>query len=141
MEHTKNYHTKQREAVLACVLSFDSVHVTAAEIIDFFKENEKPIGRSTIFRHLDKLTADGTIRRYTVDGIAGACYQYIGDKENCRAHLHLKCEVCGALQHLECETLDEIKQNVLNKHSFEVDALKTVLYGICTDCKHEHKNC
>jgi Fur family ferric uptake transcriptional regulator len=134
MGQSRNYNTRQREAILNCVAALNCVHVTAPQIIERFKKENIPMGRATIFRHLDKLAAEGLIRRYTVDGISGACYQYIDNRDDCRAHLHLKCKICGVLQHLECETLDEIQRNVFDRRMFEVDALKTVLYGTCIDC-------
>jgi Fur family ferric uptake transcriptional regulator len=134
MKRSKNYNTKQRDAILDYIISLEGNHATAAQIVEYFIKKNVSIGRTTIYRHLDKLTQSGIVRRYTTDGISGACYQYVGDKEICHTHLHLKCESCGKLQHLECETLYEIEQHVLGRHAFKVNALKTVLYGQCDHC-------
>jgi len=134
MKRPANYKTKQREAIFNYIVSLEGVHVTASQIEEHFEKEAVPIGRTTIYRNLEKLTNSGELRRYTTDGISGACYQHIGDKENCNIHLHLKCESCGQLQHLECETLGEIQRHVFCNHDFEVDALKTVLYGKCGNC-------
>ncbi|MCL2678363.1 MAG: transcriptional repressor [Clostridiales bacterium] len=134
MTRPGSYKTKQRNAVLSYIISLEDAHVTAAQIAEHFGKSSLPIGRATIYRHLDKLTECGKLRRYTVDGVSGACYQHIEDAAGCRTHLHLKCEICGELQHLPCETLTEIQRHVFDNHAFEVNALKTVLYGRCGNC-------
>lgn len=134
MKRCANYNTKQREAILNYIISLNNTHVTAAQIAEHFQKEDVPIGRTTIYRYLDKLTESGELRRYTTDGISGACYQHINHIENCAIHLHLKCEECGELKHLECNTLHEIQKHVFDQHAFEVNALKTVLYGTCYNC-------
>ena len=130
------YNTKQREAILSYIISLEGTHVTAAQIAEHFENKDVPIGRTTIYRHLDKLAESGKLRRYITDGISGACYQYSDNNDNCHFHLHLKCENCGELQHLECDALNELEIHILNKHFFEVNALKTVIYGKCNNCLH-----
>ena len=137
MKRSGNYHTKQHEAVLNYIASLEGAHVTAAQIVEHFGKEGVPIGRTTIYRHLGKLTKNGKLRRYTTDGISGACYQYADSGEDCRVHFHLKCENCGRLLHVECETLNEVRQHIFDKHAFEVDALKTVFYGKCVGCFRE----
>jgi len=131
------YNTKQREAILNYISSLEKTHVTAAQITRHFKKEAVPIGRATIYRHLDKLTENGNLRRYVTDGLSGACYQYVGSEDNDDVHLHLKCESCGELLHLECDALDDLERHVLDKYAFQVNVTKTVLYGICDDCLHK----
>ena len=132
MKRPENYNTKQRETILGYILSLGGAHVTAAQIVSHFEKRAVPIGRATVYRHLDRLTESGKLRRYTTDGISGACYQYAG--ERCGPHFHLKCESCGELLHLECETLSGLERHVFDKHAFQVNTMKTVLYGRCGGC-------
>jgi len=134
MKRPINYNTKQREAILDYIFSIESAHVTAAQIAAHFKKAAVPIGRTTIYRHLDKLTDTGKLRRYITDGVSGACYQYVGGSDSCDTHLHLKCESCGGLQHLECGALDDLERHVLDEHAFRVNMVKTVFYGKCDEC-------
>ena len=129
-----NYNTKQSEAILKYIVSLEGAHITAAQIARHFEQEAVPIGKTTIYRHLDKLTENGKLRRYVTDGISGACYQYVGNEDICDAHLHLKCEGCGELLHLDCEELDSLERHVLDKHAFQVNTKKTVLYGKCDYC-------
>jgi len=134
MTRPKNYKTKQRQAILNHIVSLDGAHVTAAQIAAHFDKEAAPIGKTTIYRHLDKLTESGKLRRYVTDGKSGACYQYVGSGEGCGVHLHLKCEGCGELLHLDCKALDDFKHHVSTNHAFQVNPMKTVLYGKCKAC-------
>ena len=134
MTRPKNYKTKQREAILNYIISLDGSHVTAAQIALHFGKKTSPIGKTTIYRNLDRLTGVGKLRRYVADGLSGACYQYVGKEKTNDARLHLKCDCCGELLHLECEALDELERHISIKHAFQVNAMKTVLYGKCEDC-------
>jgi len=134
MIQQKGYKTKQREAVLTYIASIGDTHVTAAQIVDHFESGSLTIGRSTIYRHLEKLTESGKVRRYSMDGASGACYQYVGNSDGCQAHMHLKCEGCGELFHLRCDTMSEMRRHILDEHAFSVNATKTVIYGRCDSC-------
>lgn len=136
MERPASYNTKQRETILSFIASLGGGHVTAAQITKHFESCGAPVGRATVYRHLDKLAESGKIRRYSVDGITGACFQYISNNEDCQAHLHLKCESCGALLHLSCEMLGEIQRHMSARHAFQINPTKTLLYGKCEACLH-----
>ncbi len=133
MKRPENYNTKQREAIIDYIVSLNGEHVTAGQIMQHFAGQGFSIGLTTIYRHLDRLVESGTLRRYTLDGTSGACYQYDAEEEN-PDYFHLKCEECGALLHLKCGTLDGIRQHVFQDHAFEINAMKTVFYGKCAGC-------
>lgn len=129
------YKTKQSSEILSCLQSFGGNHITVQMILQYFTEQGKNIGVATVYRQLDKLEQEGIVRKFISDGKTGACYQLIGD--DCLEtanHYHLKCEKCGALIHLHCDTLDSLEEHILADHGFSVNPLKTVFYGICKDC-------
>jgi len=134
MKRPVRYNTKQRKAILSYIASLSGSHITAAQITAHFENEDFPIGRTTIYRHLDKLTENGRVRKYTIDGISGACFQYVNCDEDCPADFHLKCESCGALIHLQCDMLKEIKQHMSDQHAFQINSVKTVFYGKCGNC-------
>ena len=134
MKRPANYQTKQREAILAYVASLENRHVTAAQIVGHFALDETSVGRTTVYRHLDRLTRDGQLQKCNVDGIPGACYQYVSEPEANNEHLLLKCEGCGELIHLDCGELDEMHRHIFQEHTFRVNAAKTVFYGKCGAC-------
>jgi ABC-type Zn uptake system ZnuABC Zn-binding protein ZnuA len=52
----------------------------------------------------------------------GACY-------------HCKCEKCGKLIHLQCDEVENLRKHMMEHHSFEMNPVRTVFYGICSDCR------
>lgn len=135
MAHTE-YKTKQR-SVIENVIKNESKHITVDGVMLKLKENGDNIGRTTVYRTLEKLSSEGKVRKYVNAG-ESACYQYISD--NCQEHFHLKCSNCGKLIHIECKHIDELASHIEKEHNFTVNKLKTVLYGICEDCAKNEKN-
>jgi Fur family ferric uptake transcriptional regulator len=129
-----NYHTRQGQSILDYIKSLGGAHVTINQIVRHFEDTEEGIGQTTVYRHLEKLAAEGKIRKYILHDGKSACYQYTGSETNCRDHFHLKCEICGALIHVDCGLLDEIEKHLLIRHDFQINMLKTVFYGTCKKC-------
>lgn len=102
--------------------------------MEHFECENVPIGRTTVYRQLNKLTESGKVRKYTIDGIPGACFEYVDNAENCPTHIHLKCEGCGELIHLQCDMLHEIQHHMDDRYAFQINTTKTVFYGKCAHC-------
>ncbi|MDD6490059.1 MAG: Fur family transcriptional regulator [Clostridia bacterium] len=134
MNSQSGYKTKQREAILKYLVDNSDSHVTVCQIADYLSSNGNHVGVTTIYRHLEKLLEQGLVRKYTVDGSTGACFQYVQENSRCREHFHLKCEKCGCLIHLECSHLDELYEHIYDDHAFRINPFRTVFYGICKEC-------
>ncbi|MDR2397819.1 MAG: transcriptional repressor [Spirochaetaceae bacterium] len=128
------YTTSQGKQILEYLASLGDTHVTAYEIVRHFAAAEVVIGQTTVYRHLERLAAEGKIRKYLLSDGRSACYQYISGSTDCREHFHLKCEQCGALIHVACTQLDQMQGHLRNKHDFQINLLKTTLYGTCGNC-------
>ncbi len=132
------YRTKQRTAVLSWLRRHPHAHVTATELCEALTAEGVTISRTTVYRTLDLLCEDGSVRRFTLSQDDSTCYQYAGEGdiiETCHAHFHLKCTVCGSLYHTECDQLDVLTAHLAEKHGFTVDYARTVILGICAPCK------
>jgi Fur family ferric uptake transcriptional regulator len=129
-----NYRTWQGQSILNYMKSLGDDHVTVNRIVRHFEDTEELIGQTTVYRHLEKLTAEGKVRKYVLGDDKSACYQYMGNGKNCREHFHLKCEICGSLIHVDCDFLNEIARHLLKTHDFQINMLKTVFYGTCKKC-------
>jgi Fur family ferric uptake transcriptional regulator len=133
------YHTRQGQLILDYMKTLGGSHVTAGQLVSrFAAAGETSISQTTIYRRLEKLLAQGKIRKYFLSDGESACYQYVDEDQNCREHFHLKCEVCGDLIHADCDLLDAINEHLLAEHDFQINALKTVLYGTCKKCLSEN---
>jgi Fur family ferric uptake transcriptional regulator len=120
--------------ILDYLASLGGSHVTAAGIAGHFEAAESPIGKTTVYRHLERLVELGKVRRYVLEDGESACYQYVSDGSRCGEHFHLKCEACGKLFHLDCDVLETVAAHVKKEHHFTINPLKTVFYGTCGRC-------
>lgn len=127
------YNTKQRERILAYLKENKDCNVTAEEILDYFESIGDSIGKATVYRYLTDLVKQNVVKKYMVEGRNCSCYQYVEEK-NCGEHYHLKCEMCNKIIHLECEEFKEIQRHIACEHNFELDSIRTVLYGVCKEC-------
>lgn len=132
MDSQSNYRTKQKSLILSCVTETAGRHFTADDIADMLDARGTHVGKATVYRHLDRLLAEGEIKKYTLGDKTGACYQYNG-KNTCE-HFHLKCTYCGKLIHADCTFLDRLSEHISEHHGFSVDGSRTVFYGLCSDC-------
>ncbi|MBR4201352.1 MAG: transcriptional repressor [Oscillospiraceae bacterium] len=140
MPRKTGYQTKQKMQLLAFFEAHPDRHITAAALLLELKRQGISIGAATIYRQLEKLEAEGLVRRYALDDRGSACWQYTGGQDGvCRHHFHLKCTECGTLFHLDCGHLNEIAGHVAAEHGFRIDPARTVFYGICEQCRSKSK--
>ena len=132
------YKTKQMTELLAFLKSVQGSHVTVKDICDYFEIRGITVGTTTIYRQLEKMVSEGLVAKYVVDGTSSACFEYTGDEEESQAVCyHCKCEKCGKLIHLHCDEVENLKQHMLEHHDFEMNPLRTVFYGLCSECRME----
>ncbi len=129
----KEYHTKQRDRVLRCLRAQGDRHLTAARVTEILRQSDGAVGPATVYRHLERLVQNGTVRKYVTGQGSPACYQYVGDAP-CGNHFHMRCVSCGRLFHLDCHALCDIADHIRAHHDFEIDPTKTVFYGTCSQC-------
>ncbi len=134
MERPRKYNTKQGEAVLAYFDDLGEEHATAAQLAAHFEKEGEPIGLATIYRHLERFVQSGALRKYSIDGASGFCYQRLSEEQEC-SQIHLKCEKCGAVLHLHCGVLESVPRHVFEEHAFQINPYKTVFYGLCANCR------
>ena len=127
------YNTKQRERILKYLKENKDSNITADEIINYFKSTNDKIGKATVYRYLNNLVKENIVKKYMVENRNCSCYQYI-EEQNCDSHYHLKCEKCNKIIHLECDEFKGVENHIAKEHDFELDSVKTVLYGICKEC-------
>ena len=132
------YRTKQGEELSDYIKTIPGRHFTAKDICDHFVKKQKKIGTTTVYRHLEKMVCDGMLNKYVVDENSPACFEYVSKDSHCdKTCFHCKCSSCGKLIHMHCEELEEIKTHLLKDHGFEINSLRTVFYGTCSECRRE----
>ena len=133
------YKTKQMAELFSFMQAAKGRHVTVNEICASFKAKGISVGTTTVYRHLEKMVQEGIVAKYVVDGTSSACFEYTGDEkpEDQLISYHCKCEKCGKLIHLHCSEVEGLQQHMMEHHGFQMDALRTVFYGICSDCQKQ----
>ncbi len=136
MDPRPKYKTKQRELLLEYFESVPETHVTAGDVCKYLKSHGAGIGQSTVYRQLESLVDEGIIKKYIIDGNSPACFEYVTPDSHVEGEVcfHCKCEKCGKLIHLHCDELNEIQSHLMAEHSFKLDPLRTVFYGLCEQC-------
>lgn len=120
--------------MLAYLAGQNGEYVTVAQLVDYFQRNGETVGRTTIYRQLEKLVQEGRAQKYTFDGTSGARFRYAQGPQDERDLCRLKCEGCGEIIDLKCEEIDHFSQHIYEAHAFQVNDSKTVLYGKCKTC-------
>ena len=133
----KTYKTPGRQRLLRFLQSSPDrqfcVEELTLELDHLQEETGQKQSKSTLYRHLSELCAEGTVRKYRSDTQSAYVYQYVGQGD-CRHHFHLKCEACGRLIHLECAVSEELLSHISSHHQFCVDSGRSILYGLCEAC-------
>ena len=87
------------------------------------------VGRSTVYRSLEAMAAEGLALKATVPG-GEARYRMAGPD----ASAQLVCLGCGCALSLDCHMASDFSAHVLADHGFKIDSSRTVLYGTCSKC-------
>lgn len=130
----KRYNTKQKEIILNFLKENNDKDLTIEEIVYSLKANNLNVGETTVYRYIEILVQEGKVKKYLFENKSRASYQYIENKK-CDEHFHLKCTKCSKLIHLDCREFELIKNHILKEHNFEICNSKTILYGLCENCK------
>lgn len=133
------YKTKQKQLILDCLKKNAHTSMTAKDIEDCLTHENVLVGKSTIYRYLEKLIISGEIRKFVDDESKSASFQFLGKEHDCNAHMHLKCMNCGKLLHLKCNHMASVNKHLLEQHNFAIDNSKTILLGVCDSCNKSNK--
>jgi Fur family ferric uptake transcriptional regulator len=128
-----NYNTKQSQAVLDFLEINKSKPLTAVQIAEHFNNKENSVGRTTVYRQLDRLVKDGYVRKYTIQNRNATCFQFIPEEQRTDTY-NMKCECCDRIFNFHCNALSESFNHILEEHNFKINDFKTIFYGKCTDC-------
>ncbi len=121
--------TRQAEALgvaLASMPGFSSAQQIHAEL----RSQGEQVGLTTVYRHLQVLTEDGT-----VDTIRDASGETL--YRRCRSdahHHHLTCRRCGASVEVEGRAVERWAEQVAAEAGFTDVGHTVELFGLCPDC-------
>ena len=128
----KRYHTDGRQQLLDFLRRNAERPHTIDEIAAALPPERAP-GKSTLYRLMTDLVADGTVRRFVRGNSRQFTYQLFGG-DDCHAHLHLKCVDCGRVVHLDHDISAYVEERLLRQNHFAADERATMLWGRCETC-------
>ena len=131
------YNTAGKKALVRFLAERDDRQFTVEELFAALAAEEIHIGKSSLYRLLEKLCAEGAVRKFKQEQSDASLFQYIGSDAECAHHLHLKCSECGKLVHLHCDMSAELVEHIFHDHGFSIDRKRSVLYGICRECEEK----
>lgn len=137
-EGVSAYNTEQKRLLEEFLIANNDRSLTVEEIseglMSLSGEGVPSPARSTVYRLVSRLEAEGRVRRFVRSGSRRAAYQLsLGD--HCDSHLHLKCVGCGRLVHMDERVSEELLDRINSSNGFSVNEEETVLFGRCFDCK------
>lgn len=127
----KKYDTRQRDYLISFLNQHPDQLLSVRQIAQELCAQQ--ISLSAVYRNLSQLEAEGLIRKSVKAGSRESYYQYVG-AEDCHSHLHLSCTRCGKTFHMDAERTAQLTRAMSELEGFDLDILKTVLYGICQNC-------
>lgn len=92
------------------------------------------VSLTTVYRNLNRLTADGKIRRITIPNEPDRFDKTVYD------HYHIECEVCGYFGDVTSVPFDSsIPKRIARESGYALRANEIIFRGVCPDCQAKTK--
>ena len=128
------YNTRQKRELLRFLQERNMQHFSVDEVVFEMEDRGEKIGRSTVYRFLEQLAEQGSVRKY--QGVQGVTqYQHVDNSARCDGHFHMMCSRCGDLLHVDCRLMGMLSNHLLEEHGFQLDPRETILVGLCRKCR------
>jgi len=118
--------TPQRQFVLEALQEL--AHATPEQICQHVQRNTPTVNITTIYRTLELLEGLGLVR-HTHLGHGAPTYSLFEHE-----HVHLVCHVCGRVEEVPIEVMDELTGTLRARYGFVLDASHLALSGTCQQC-------
>lgn len=132
---SSTYNTKQKKLVFDLVKSNGQKQLSCDEITYLLVQQGTPVGKTTVYRQLEKLSADGKLKKINAQNSKSVLYQFVDENMHCDEHMHLRCIRCGKYEHLCCDFMKTVSEHISQHHNFAVSNYHTEILGICADCR------
>lgn len=124
--------TIQKELIRNAVYEMKR-HATANEVYDFLKETYPAIGKGTVYRNLDILAEEGTLRKVEVpDGPNRFDFTLTN-------HYHVRCVKCGDVSDVDMDEIPNLLERIHDTHGIEFLNCDISFKGICPKCRKKLK--
>jgi Fur family transcriptional regulator, ferric uptake regulator len=121
--------TEQRRLIIDTFFASPE-HVSLDELLERVRIADSRIGYATVYRTM-KMLSDGGIAHERKFGDGFTRYELADEEAH---HDHLICVECGSIEEFEEPRIEELQDEVAERHGFEVRHHKHELYGRCRAC-------
>lgn len=133
----KEYMTKVKSWLIEYLHKHEDERNSAKDIYAKMQKDGLVVNMSTVYRNLEKLVEEHVLSYEEIPGVEERQYVFHKPDMACAHHLHMHCMKCGRVFHLNCGFMDDIQHHLYREHGFSLDCEKSVLMGICKDCREE----
>lgn len=127
---------RARRAVIE-LLGQQACCLSAQEIFDQLRTEDRTIGIASIYRSLDQLVRDGHVHRVEI-GLDGARFEPI--LASGEHHHHIVCDDCGRIEAFEDAGLERAIDKLERQTGFTIEGHEVVLHGACSHCTSARKS-
>jgi Fur family ferric uptake transcriptional regulator len=121
--------TEQRRLIVETFFE-STAHVTLDALLERVRSADARIGYATVYRTM-KMLAEGGIALERKFGDGFTRYELADDDAH---HDHLICLQCRNIEEFEEPQIEELQEQVAERHGFRVRYHKHELYGLCRAC-------
>lgn len=108
-------------------------HVTANEVYEFIKEAYPSIGKGTVYRNLEILAEEGSLRKVEVPDGPNRFDFTLKD------HYHVRCVECGDVYDVDMDAITDLMEKIHDTHGIKFLSYDITFKGICPKCKEKSK--
>lgn len=113
------------------VLATSRRHLTAEEIAERARASDPAINRSSVYRSLGLFSELGIARESNLGQGTASHWEVAHPDEQ----FHLRCVVCGAVEHHTGDLVAQISTHLADHHDFEAQHVELVVSGRCSNCR------
>jgi Fur family transcriptional regulator, ferric uptake regulator len=126
------YRTGGARTAVVELLAQQNCCLSAQEIFDELREQDRRVGIASVYRSLDVLVGMKLVQRLEMgEGIARYEPAHAGGNH----HHHVVCEQCGTVAAFEDDRLEEAVEGLAGRLGYELEGHEVVLRGRCPNCK------
>ncbi len=126
------YKTKQKDIIYNILENNKDKQLSISQIKNICENSNINIGLTTIYRILNNLDSENLLIK-TIKQNGEAEYQL--RNSTCNEHIHIKCQKCGNLTHLDHKTTTSLIKDINKNYNMNLNLISSHLIGTCNKCK------
>lgn len=123
----RSRYSLQRELIYDTVVS-NPIHPTAEMVYHQLKPSHKNLSLGTVYRNLQKLTDDGKLKKFSIDGVV---IRYDADTV---PHYHSICLECGEVADIDGGCINNLDDKFANRVDGYIIGHNITFNIICSGC-------